>query len=138
MEIGVLTSTVIAILIPFLKSLVDGMAKKTGEEIGEKTGDYLWNRASKLHKAIKAKFSSSPKEQETLIALENSPDNSATQEHMRHALRNVLEKDIGFAKELTLITNEITSNESYINTIINGDVGSVTNIGHVQGDVHIG
>lgn len=138
MEIGILTSTVIAILIPFLKSLVDGMVKKTGEKIGEKTGDYLWNRASKLHKAIKAKFSSSPNAQETLTALEKSPDNSTLQEQMRHVLQDVLHKDVEFAKELTLITNEITSNESHIQTIINGDVGSVTNIGNVQGDVHIG
>jgi hypothetical protein len=140
MEIGVLASTAIAILIPFLKSLVDGMVKKTGEEIGVKTGDYLWNRASKLHKAIKIKFSSLPTAQETLIALEKSPDNTVMQEKLRYALINMFEKDIEFAKEITLITNEtiITSNESSIQTIINGDVGSVTNIGNVQGDVHIG
>jgi len=139
MEIGVLTSTVIAILIPFLKSLVDGMVKKTGEEIGEKTGDYLWNRASKLHKAIKTKFSSSPKAQDTLKKKKKSPGNIATQEQMRYTLQNMLEKDVEFVKELTLITNETTiSNESHIQTIINGDVGSVTNIGNVQGDVHIG
>ena len=140
MEIGVLTSTAIAILIPFLKSLVDGMVKKTGEEIGAKSGDYLWNRASKLYKAIKIKFSSSPTAQETLIALEKSPDNTVMQEKLRYALINMFEKDIEFAKEITLITNEttITSNESNIQTIINGDVGSVTNIGNVQGDVHIG
>jgi hypothetical protein len=138
MEIGVLTSAVIAILIPFLKSLVNGIAKKAGEEIGGKTGDYLWNKASKLHKAIKAKFSSSPKAQEALSNLEKSPDNTVVQEQVRHALHNILEKDIGFAQELTLITNEIKSNESHIQTIINGDVGSVTNIGNVQGDIHIG
>lgn len=138
MEIGVLTSTVITILIPFLKSLVDGMVKKTGEEIGAKTGDYLWNRASKLHKALKTKFSSSPKAQETLTTLEKSPDNTAVQEQMHHVLQNMLEKDGVFVKELTLIANENMSNESHIKTIINGDVGSVTNIGNVQGDVHIG
>lgn len=140
MEIGVLTSTVISILIPFLKSLVDKIAMKAGEEIGTKTGNYLWDRANTLHKAIKTKFSSSAKAQETLLALEKSPDNTVVQERMHHFLQDMLRKDAEFAKELMLIVNRttITSNENNLQTTINGDVRNVTNIGNVQGDVHIG
>ena len=138
MEIGVLASTAIAILIPFLKSLVEGMVKKTGEEIGEKTGDFLWDKASKLYEAIKAKFSTSPKAQEALFLLEKTPDNNVAQEKVRQALQDTFENDNDFTKQVTLILNETTINnyENTFQTNIKGDVGKVINVVNPR-DVHI-
>lgn len=138
MEIGILTSTAIAILIPFLKSLIDGMAKKAGEEIGAKTGNFLGDKANKLYEAIKAKFSTSPKAQEALMSLEKAPESNLAQEKVRQALQDTFENDDNFVKEVTLILNETTVNnvENTFQTNIKGNVGKVVNVVNPH-DVHI-
>ena len=138
MEIGVLTSTAIAILIPFFKSLLDGMAKKAGEEIGAKTGTFLWEKARTLHEVIKAKFSTSPKAQEALMSLEKAPESNLAQEKVRQALQDIFQNDDDFVKEVTLILNETTINnvENTFQTNIKGDVGKVINVVNPR-DIHI-
>jgi len=75
--IATIASAAVSLLIPYLKSFGEGLAKKAGEEIGSKSGETALSKAKLLYETVKAKFSAKPDMAKTIKALEKSPDERA-------------------------------------------------------------
>lgn len=134
-----IASAVVSLLVPFLKSLVEGMSKKAGEEIGSKASNLAWEKTRKLYEIIKAKFSSTPETSKTIIALEQMPDDNDTQAAIRFQLKDMLTNDDGFAKELAILLKEASDAgvDTVFHTTVMGNVQKLVQMGNVYGDVKI-
>lgn len=134
-----IAGTTISLLVPYLKSVVEGMAKKTGEEIGEGAGEAALNKAKQLYNAVKTKFVSKPNAEQSLTELEASPESREYQTKVQKQLEEIMSSDEDFAKELINLLNEATQAgaDTVFNTNIYGSVQKLVEIGNVYGDVNI-
>lgn len=137
--ISTIASTAVSLLVPFLKSVIEGISKKAGEEIGSKTGNLAWEKAKQLHETIMTKSSSTPEVTKIVNALEKNPDDSDTQAALRFQIKDMLAKDEHFAKELALILKEASEAgaDTVFQTTIMGNVQKLVQMGNVYGDVKI-
>jgi hypothetical protein len=137
--ISTIASTVVSLLVPFMKSTIEGISKKAGEEIGSKTGNLAWEKANQLYDTIKTKFSSSPEATKIVNALEKDPDDSDTQAALRFQIKDMLAKDENFAKELAFLLKEASEAgaDTVFQTTIMGNVQKLVQMGNVYGDVKI-
>ncbi len=137
--IATIASATVSLLVPYLKSLGEELAKKAGEEIGAQAGKTAWGKAKQLYETIKAKFSPKLDTAKLVSALEKSPDDGDTQAAVRFQLKEMMASDESFAKELANILKEASEAgaDTIFQTTIMGDVQKLVQIGNVYGDVKI-
>lgn len=137
--ITTLASTAVSLLIPYLKSIIEGAGKKAVEQVGSKTGELAWDKAKQLYEAIKAKFSVKRDTKKIMSSLEKTPDDSDLQAVMRFQLKEMITKDEKFAKELaTILVDASKAGADVIfDTKIVGNVQKFIQIGNVDGDINL-
>ena len=138
--IGTIASTAISLLVPFLKSIVNGTAERTGEEIGAKAGNLAWEKAKQLHEVLKEKFSSKPETKKNLAVLEKTPDDKEIQSALCFQLKDIFSNDENFAKEIALILKEASDSgaDAIFQTTITGNVKNLIQVGDMFGDINLG
>lgn len=137
--IATIASATVSLLVPYLKSFGEGLAKKAGEEIGSKSGETALSKAKYLYETVKAKFSAKPDTAKAINALEKSPDDGDTQAVVRFQLKDIMATDESFANELASILKEASEAgvDIVFNTTISGDVQNLVQIGKVIGNLKI-
>lgn len=130
-EVAAIASTVVSLLVPYLK--------KAGEKIGEKAGEAAWNATKKLYDAVRAKFSAKPEAQKVIRALEQSPEDKDVQAAVRFHLKEMLTTDEGLRKELALLLEEASEAGAHIafNTTVLGNAQGFVQAQNVYGDISI-
>lgn len=134
-----IATTAVSLLIPYLKSLREEMAKKAGEEVGAKAGETAWIKAKQLYETVKAKFTSKPDASKVINALEKKPDDEDTQAAVRFHLKDLMASDESFARELATLLKEAAEAgaDTVFQTTIFGNVQKLVQMGNVYGDVKI-
>ena len=137
--IATIAGAAVSLLIPYLKSFGEGLAKKAGEEIGSKSGETAWGKTKRLYETVKAKLSTKPDTAKAINALEKSPDDGDTQAAVRFQLKDIMATDESFAHELASILKEASEAgaDTVFHTTILGDVQKLVQMGNVFGDVKI-
>lgn len=137
--IATIASATVSLLVPYLKSLGDELAKKAVGEIGSKAGGNAWNKAARLYTNVKTKFLAKPETAKVLNAFQKTPDDKDMQVVIGFHLKDVMETDDIFAHELaeTLKQASDADVDSIFNTTIYGDVQKLVQIGTVYGNVKI-
>jgi hypothetical protein len=137
--ISTIASASVSLIIPYLKSFGEGLAKKIGEEVGSESGKAAWSKTKHLYETVKAKLSAKPDMAKAITSLEKSPDDSDTQAALRFQLKDIMSTDEGFARELANILKEASElgTDTMFNTTILGDVQNLIQMGNVFGDVKI-
>jgi len=138
-SIAMIASAAVSLLVPYLKSLGEGIAKKAGEEIGKKTGETAWRKTQHLYETIKTKFMTKSDTSKIINALAKSPEDTDTQSATRFHLKEVMTSDEYFAKELATILKEASDAgaDTIFHTTIYGNVQKLVQMGNVFGDVKI-
>lgn len=137
--IATIASTAVALLVPYLKSVSEGFAKKAGEELGEKSGELAWTRAKQLHQLVKSKFSAESSGEKAISALEKVPNDADTQAAVRFQLKDMMEVDEEFARQIATILKEAdrAGADTVFNTNIHGNVEKLVQMRDVYGDVNL-
>lgn len=121
------------------------LAKKALEAAADKAGDKAgagaWATLGRITETIRSKFRGDPEATETLDRLEAKPDSKARTAELAEVLQPRLAADAGFAGELARLVEEAKAEPqiaSFVTTVQdNARVDRLTNIGQVNGDVHI-
>lgn len=137
--IATIASTAVVLLVPYLKSVSEGFAKKAGEQLGEKSGELAWAKAKQLHQFIRTKFADDSGSEKALSALEETPDDSDTQAAVRFQLKDQMSADNEFAKQIAALLKEAdkAGADTVFNTNIHGNVEKLVQMRDVYGDVNI-
>lgn len=137
--LSAIASITVSLLVPYLKTVAEGIAKKSGEEIGKAAGEAAWSKAKQLYNAVRAKFASKPDAKEVLDKLEKSPNDKECQTEVENQLTEIMSSDKAFAEEIIVFLEEADSAgaDTIFNTNIHGKVQKVVQIGVVKGDVNI-
>jgi len=135
LAIATIASTTVSLLSPYLKLVGENLAK----EIGSKAGETAWDKAKQLYEKVKSKFTVKPDTAKVISALEKSPNDSDTQAAVRFHLKEMMETDSDFAKELANLLRETSEAgaDTIFHTTINGNVQKLVQMGNVYGDVRI-
>jgi hypothetical protein len=137
--ISTIAVATVSLLVSYMKSIGEGFAKKTGEELGKQAGGNAWHKAKQLYQVTKAKFSTKSETREVMDALEKSPSDDDTQAVMRFHLKGIMASDENFAKELAYLLKEASEAgaDTVFQTTILGDVQKLVQMGNVYGNVNI-
>ena len=135
LAITTIASATVSLLSPYLKLVGENLAK----EIGSQAGKTAWEKAKQLYETVKSKFSAKPDTAKVIIALEKSPNDNDTQAAVRFHLKEIMEADNDFAKELANLLKETSEAgaDTIFHTTINGNVQKLVQMGNVYGDVRI-
>ena len=135
--IATIASSTISLLVPYLKLVGEGIAKKAGEEIGGKAGGVAWSKAKQLHDTVKAKLSSKPDVAKVIEMLEKTPNDEDTQAAIRFHIKEAIGSDEKFGKELAAILKDATDAgaDNVFQTNVAGNVQKLVQMGNVYGDV---
>lgn len=134
-----IAAAVVSLLVPYLKNLVEGLVKRSGEEIGTKMGIEAWGKAKQLYEFVKSRFSQQPNTTKIIAQLEKFPDDEDTQAIVRFQLKEEMASDENFARELANLLKEASEAgvDTIFHTTIVGSVHKLVQIGNVYGDVNI-
>jgi len=139
LAITTIASTTVSLLSPYLKLVGENLAQKVGEEIGSQVGETVWNKAKQLYEMVKSRFTAQSDTAKVINALEKSPDDNDTQAAVRFHLKEMMETDSNFAKELANLLKETSEAgaDTVFHTTIMGNVQKLVQMGNVYGDVKI-
>jgi hypothetical protein len=118
----------------------EDFAKKTGEELGKKAGDTIWDNAKRVYGMVREKFGSNPKTAQVMQSIEARPTDQEAQAAVQLNLKDLMSADENFKNELTAIVKEIAESDvanTFFDTTILGDVQKYIQIGNVYGDVNL-
>lgn len=136
-----IANAAVSLLTPYLKSLMEGIAKKTGEQLGARVGEAAWGKAQKVYERVKEEFSRNPAARNTLDSFGKSPNDKSVQDSVRNQLKEIMVLDRSFTEELAILLREASEAgaETVFQTTIFGDVQiqKLTQIHNVNGDVII-
>jgi len=93
-------------LLPYLPYLIEGgklVGKKAIEQIGEQTGEAMWESAQALWNKLRGK-ENIEKVAETVVSV---PDNDALQDALIQEIAKVLKNDPSLLQETTRIVSEV-------------------------------
>jgi hypothetical protein len=114
------------------------LAKKALEAAGGNAGESA--TLGEIADAVRGRFHGDPEVTETLARLEAKPTSQARAAELAEVLQPRLEADPGFAAELVRLLEQAKAEPqtaSFVTTVqSNAQVGKMTNIGQVTGDVH--
>ena len=117
------------------------LAKKALEAAGGKAGEGTWAVLGRIREAIWSKFRNDQEVTETLERLEAKPESQARTAELAEVLQPRLEGDPRLVAELTRLVEQAKNEPqtaSFVTTVQdNAQVGKLTNIGQVSGDVHL-
>jgi hypothetical protein len=117
------------------------IASKLAETVAGKTGDSLWAGITRIYDTVRAHLSGDPDAQEVLNRLEAKPASGARIAEVAEVLQVRLEGEPEFAQELAWLIEQAqsdTQTASFVTTVRdNAQVGRVTNVGSVGGDVRL-
>ena len=135
-------STLAGVVVSLLSSfLVQGLAKKTGETLGDKAGQKAWEMVTKLYSSVKTKFSNKSETQVIITEFEKAPENMMIQSDFQNHLQTYMETDEEFAKQIVqeLKLAAEAGAGTIFNTTILGNVTKLVQMGDVSvsGDFNI-
>jgi hypothetical protein len=117
------------------------VAKQALEAAGGKAGEGAWAGLRRLVETIRRRFTADREVNETLERLEARPTSQRRTGKLAEVLGNRLATDPGFATELARLVEQVKADPqtaSFVTTVQdNAQVGKLTNIGQVRGDVHL-
>jgi len=117
------------------------LAKKALEAAGGKAGEGAWATLGRFAETIRAKFRGDPEATETLDRLEAKPESQARTAELAEILQPWLEADPQLVAELTRLVEQAKAQPqtaAFVTTVQdNAQVGKLTNIGQVTGDVRL-
>lgn len=117
------------------------VAKKALEAAGGKAGEGAWASLGRISEAVRARFRGDPEATEALQRLEAKPDSQARTAELAEVLQPRLEADPQLLAELTRLVEEAKAAPqaaAFVTTVQgNAQVGKLTNVGQVTGDVHL-
>jgi hypothetical protein len=118
-------------------SLVASFFSKSIEELGKKTADAAWDKASRVVEFLKRELSPEPRK--LLAALEVNPQNEQTKKQLESAIAETVSTNPQFAKELstTLVQAADSGVDTIFNTNISGNVEKLVQIQTIVGSVTI-
>lgn len=125
--IGVLASSVVTVLAPYLAKAGEEFAKEAGKTAGAKIGA--------LYQAIKARFQDRPAAAEALADVEAMPDDGDAQAALRLQLKKQMGSEPAFADTLRQLLEEIGQDEqtaTFLTQVYGGEVGKIINIGRAD------
>lgn len=133
LTITTIASTTVALLSAYLKRIGENFAK----EIGGKASETAWSKAKQLYEKVKSNFVAKPETAKVINNLEKSPSDNDTQAAVRFHLKEMMEADSEFAKELANLLKETSEAGADVifQTTINGNVQKLVQMGNVYGDV---
>jgi hypothetical protein len=117
------------------------VAKKALKAAAGKAGADAWAVLGPIREAIWSKFRGGPEATDTLERLEAKPKSQARTAELAEVLQPRLEADPQLAAELTRLVEEAKAQPqaaTFVTTVQgNAQVGKLTNIGQVTGDLHL-
>jgi hypothetical protein len=117
------------------------IAKQALEAAGGKAGEGAWAGLGRLAQTIRRRFAGDHEVTETLDRLEAKPTSAARTTDLAEVLGPRLDADPGLVAELTRLVEQVKGDPqtaSFVTTVQdNAQVGKLTNIGQVSGDVHL-
>jgi hypothetical protein len=117
------------------------VAKQALEVVGGKAGEGAWAGLRRLAETIRGRFAGDHEVTETLDRLEAKPDSPARSAELAEVLESRLDADPALVAELTRLVEQVKADPqtaSFVTTVQdNAQVGKLTNIGQVSGDVHL-
>lgn len=117
------------------------LAKKALEAAGGKAGEGAWAVLGRIREAIWSRFRGDQEATEALERLEAKPDSQARTAELAEVLQPRLEADPQLVAELTRLVEEAKAQPqtaAFVTTVQgNAQVGKLTNIGQVTGDLHL-
>lgn len=117
------------------------LAKKALEAAGGKAGEGAWAALGRIADAVRRRFGGDSEVTETLERLEAKPASQGRTQELAEVLQPRLEADPAFAAELARLVEQAKTEPpvaSFVTTVQgNAQVGKLTNIGQVSGDVHL-
>lgn len=117
------------------------LAKKALDAAGGRAGESAWAALGRIADAVRRRFGSDPEVTEALDRLEAKPASEARTAEVAEVLGDRLRADPAFADELAGLIDQAKAAgpraSSFVTTVQdNAQVGKVTNIGVVDGDIH--
>jgi hypothetical protein len=116
------------------------LAKKALETAGDKAGEGAWAALGRIADAVRARFGGDREVTETLGRLEARPTSQGRTQELAEVLQDRLVADPDFAAELAGLVEQAKAERqaaAFVTTVQdNAQVGKLTNIGQVGGDVH--
>jgi hypothetical protein len=118
------------------------LATKALEAAGGKVGEGAWAALGRIADAIRRRFGGDPEVTEALDRLDTKPTSEARTAEVAEVLGDRLQAAPDFAEELARLVEEAKAASpqmaSFVTTVQdNAQVGQLTNIGQVTGDVHL-
>ena len=117
------------------------VAKQALEAAGGKAGEAGWATLGRIREAIWSRFRGDPEATQALEQLEAKPESQAHTTELAEALQPRLEADPQLVADLTRLVDEAKAQPqaaAFVTTVQgNAQVGKLTNIGQVTGDLHL-
>jgi hypothetical protein len=117
------------------------LTEKALEAAGGKAGEGAWAGLGRIREAIWARFRGDREVTETLERLEAKPDSQARTAELAEVLQPRQAADLQPVAELTRLVEQAKAEPqtaSFVTTVQdNAQVGKLTNIGQITGDVHL-
>lgn len=137
--IATIATATVSLLVPYLQTLGEEIARKAGGDIGAKLGEEAWNKAKQLYQTVRAKFCAKPDSAKVISALEKRPGDQDVQAAARFHLKDMMAADEEFAKQLANILREASEAgaDTVFHTTVLGSVQKLVQMGNVYGDVRI-
>lgn len=137
--IPTVASTIVTLLVSYLKNFGENMVKKAGEDLSNKAGELAQVKVKQIYKKIKRKFSSEPIENGVVESLEKSPDSAEIQAKFREHLEAKMASDSVFAMDLIklLVEADKTGVDSVFSTTVHGNVEKIIQMNDIHGNVSI-
>jgi hypothetical protein len=135
MDPATIGAAAVGLLAPYMVEAGKGAAKKAGEQGLQKVEDLLG--------AIRGKLSRTDDlfGQQAMARLEAKPTDPGRQQTLAQVLDEAAEVDPAFRQELERLIKSAQQDQRVVQMgqiYGNAQVGNVTTIGHISGDVHIG
>jgi len=136
MDIGLLATTAVSVLVPYLAKL----GKSLAADIGEDVSGHVSNKVKALYEKIKSKFMGDDYASRTLERMEEKSEDKGRQDMMVSVLKESLSNDPQFQKILDQLLSEIKQG-NIVQTgrsITASGHGSVAVGGDVTGNINTG
>jgi hypothetical protein len=117
------------------------LAKKALEAASGKAGEGAWAALGRIADAVRTRFRADPEITEILERLEARPTSEGRTQELAEVLQERLVAEPSFAAELARLVEQAKAEPqtaAFVTTVQdNAQVGRLTNIGQVTGDVHL-
>jgi hypothetical protein len=116
------------------------LATKAAEAAADQAGKGAWGALTRLAEAVRARFGGDPEVTQTLDRLDAKPTSQVPTQELAEVLQPRLAADPEYTAELARLVDQAKT-DPRVGTLVtliqgNAQVGKVTTIGSVTGDVH--